>query len=198
MKESNITPFLNGRKLVIQKTKDEKTHTAKETHRIMESETCLVRSTITRYNTLTSFKETWLDPNLIETEYNYIRDGGLEEEAIEMDLPSLLYSSHETQVELLGELEDAQFLLALLTLRETLDSLPQLKGLSIELIESSQSGTGLGTGLIKQYKQRMDYIVLYSTLEAETYWEKQGFTEWINGFYFWTTNEKLNEIFRSL
>ena len=198
MEQPIIKPFANGRELMIEKTKDEKSHAVEETHRVMEGETCLLKSNITHYNTLTSFKETWLDPNLIETEYDYIRNEALEEEAIEVDLPSLLYSSHETQIELLGEFEDAQLLLALLTLRETLDSLPQLKGLSIELIESSQSGTGLGTALIEQYKQQVDYIVLYSTLEAETYWEKQGFTEWINGFYFWTDNEKLNEIFRSL
>lgn len=65
----------------------------------------------------------------------------------------------------------------------------------INSINSSYEETGAGTLIIDYLKETYELIFLYSTEEAEGYWlDKAGFKEILNGFMYWTNNEKLNEI----
>lgn len=55
--------------------------------------------------------------------------------------------------------------------------------------------TGAGTLIVDYLKENYDMIFLYSMCSAQSYWvDKVDFKEILNGFMFWTTNTKLNEI----
>ena len=69
------------------------------------------------------------------------------------------------------------------------------KCVSIKSINSSYDKTGAGTLIVDYLKENYELIFLYGTMEAEGYWlDKVNFKEILNGFMYWTENEKLNEI----
>lgn len=65
----------------------------------------------------------------------------------------------------------------------------------IKSINSSYENTGAGTLIIDYLKENFELIFLYGTMEVEGYFlDKVNFKEILNGFMYWTENEKLNEI----
>lgn len=69
------------------------------------------------------------------------------------------------------------------------------KCVCINSINSTYDNTGAGTLIVDYLKENYELIFLYGTEEAEGYWlDKVNFKEIINGFMYWTDNEKLNNI----
>lgn len=69
------------------------------------------------------------------------------------------------------------------------------KCIRINDIISNYDNTGAGTLIVDYLKENYELIFLYGIEEAEGYWlDKVNFKEIINGFMYWTDNEKLNEI----
>ena len=69
------------------------------------------------------------------------------------------------------------------------------KCIRINVINSNYDNTGAGTLIVDYLKENYELIFLYGTEEAEGYWlDKVNFKEILNGFMYWSNNEKLNEI----
>lgn len=69
------------------------------------------------------------------------------------------------------------------------------KCIRIDFINSNYGNTGAGTLIVDYLKENYELIFLYGIEEAEGYWlDKVNFKEIINGFMYWSKNEKLNKI----
>lgn len=69
------------------------------------------------------------------------------------------------------------------------------KCVRINSINANYEKTGAGTLIVDYLKEKYELIFLYATSEVDGYFlDKANFKEILNGFMYWSENEKLNEI----
>lgn len=57
-------------------------------------------------------------------------------------------------------------------------------------VKEEYRGQGHGTMLVNELKKQGKPIVLFSLIEAESFWEKQGFTNLFSFIYVWGLNQE--------
>lgn len=107
--------------------------------------------------------------NLIVLEVQAIREYDLmEEESLKI-----------TSEDILNEFEEN--FLSINYLKEKISN----ELLLIHYIENSSNEKGLGTGIVNNFKERYSSIILFSDIEAISYWKKNGFKEIHQDYYLW-------------
>lgn len=168
-----------------------------ETHEYLSENRVCVRSKIHRYPSTSLFLTDYWIPTLIQTECEW-EWPSLEEVIEEPTLEKVLQFPIETWMRKIEEqgLDELDALVYFLQIHNVLQQESSLTAIAIDWIEAFEEGTGLGTQLVNQYKDEVDLIVLYSWREAVPYWTKQGFKEFLNGYYLWSANPKWIHLFQ--
>ena len=161
----------------------------------------VLKSEAIHFPTLRSFIECFLIPRLIGAEYEYLEDSVYDEWQESFEKPTfenwLQFSNKDLEgmKENLENDELANMIHYLQIKNNFLETNTELKGMEICSINAYVDGEGIGTELVHQYQEEVDYIILYPTEEAMSYWEKQSFKEWECYYYIWTKNTETLQMF---
>ena len=147
-----------------------------ERHEVIRGQEVVAHASIDRYESAQDFLALFWHPIIVGMECEWLSNEVMEGVAFE----DLMQWNEATLLEYIREDEELMYE------AELLIQYPHLKGVGIVSITSFEAGKGFGTQLVNHYKNTVDFIVLNSTSHAMSYWEKQGFVEFYNGYYVWS------------
>ena len=157
-----------------------------ERHEVIRGQEVVAHASIDRYESAQDFLALFWHPIIVGMECEWLSNEVMEGVAFE----DLMQWNEATLLEYIREDEElmyeAELLIPALRFEESIKQYPHLKGVGIVSITSFETGKGFGTQLVNHYKNTVDFIVLNSTSHAMSYWEKQGFVEFYNGYYVWS------------